>query len=108
MTRIVQELQTGRKLLIGLIAAVALQLLVLIGMQVSAALPLWTGTEVRVRTVPVDPRSLFRGNYARLGYEFSRFPAESLSEEFSAQYIRTGELVPGSANALASITFSYQ
>ena len=27
---------------------------------------------------------------------------------FRAQYIRTGELVPGSANALASITFSYQ
>jgi type 1 fimbria pilin len=31
-----------------------------------------------------------------------------LSLPFQAQYVRTGELVPGSANALASITFSYQ
>ena len=55
---------------VGLLAAIAFQLLVVVGMVVQAALPLWTGTEVRVRTVPVDPRSLFRGNYARLGYEF--------------------------------------
>lgn len=34
--------------------------------------------------------------------------AQTLSLPFQAQYIRTGELVPGSANALASITFSYQ
>ncbi|WP_425014428.1 fimbrial protein [Pantoea agglomerans] len=31
-----------------------------------------------------------------------------LSLPFQAQYIRTGALVPGTANALASITFSYQ
>lgn len=81
------------KLVMGLVAAVVLQLLVLIGMQINAALPLWTGTEVRVKTVPVDPRSLFRGNYARLGYEFSRFPIESLNAEFSSQEIRAGEHV---------------
>ena len=34
--------------------------------------------------------------------------AQTLSLPFQTQYIRTGELVPGSANALASITFSYQ
>ncbi|WP_375602247.1 fimbrial protein [Enterobacter hormaechei] len=34
--------------------------------------------------------------------------AQTLSLPFQAQYIRTGDLVPGSANALASITFSYQ
>ncbi|MBS1206266.1 MAG: pilus assembly protein pilin FimA [Proteobacteria bacterium] len=34
--------------------------------------------------------------------------AQTLSLPFQARYIRTGELVPGSANALASITFSYQ
>lgn len=33
--------------------------------------------------------------------------AQTLSLPFE-QYIRTGDLVPGSANALASITFSYQ
>jgi len=83
----------SRKLTIGLIAAVLLQLLILIGMQLNAALPLWTGTEVRVNTVPIDPRSLFRGNYAQLGYEFSRFPAGSLDEAFSVQDIRAGQRV---------------
>lgn len=34
--------------------------------------------------------------------------AQTLSLPFQAQYIRTGEIVPGTANALASITFSYQ
>ncbi|QIR28748.1 fimbrial protein [Kluyvera genomosp. 3] len=34
--------------------------------------------------------------------------AQTLSLPFQAQYIRTGDLTPGSANALASITFSYQ
>ncbi|ELW1647876.1 oxidoreductase [Enterobacter oligotrophicus] len=34
--------------------------------------------------------------------------AQTLSLPFQAQYIRTGELIPGTANALASITFSYQ
>lgn len=34
--------------------------------------------------------------------------AQVLSLPFQAQYIRTGALVPGTANALASITFSYQ
>ena len=33
---------------------------------------------------------------------------QALSLPFQARYVRTGPLVPGSANALASITFSYQ
>ena len=32
----------------------------------------------------------------------------TLSLPFQARYVRTGDLVPGSANALANITFSYQ
>lgn len=34
--------------------------------------------------------------------------AQTLSLPFQARYIRTGDIVPGTANALASITFSYQ
>ncbi len=34
--------------------------------------------------------------------------AQTLSLPFQARFIRTGELAPGTANALASITFSYQ
>jgi len=75
---------------IGLAVAIALQVLVLSGMVVKAALPLWTGTEIRVRTVPVDPRSLFRGNYARLNYEISRLPDGALSD---VESVRVGEIV---------------
>ena len=78
------------KIASGLVAAIAFQLLVLVGMVVNAALPLWTGTEIRVRTVPVDPRSLFRGNYVRLAYEFETLPEDALSEEGGARY---GEVV---------------
>ncbi len=64
------------KIGIGLGIAIILQVFLLVGMLAKAALPLWTGTEVRVRTIPVDPRSLFRGNYARLNYGFGTLPAD--------------------------------
>ena len=78
------------KIAAGLVAAIAFQLVVLAGMVVNAALPLWTGTEVRVRTVPVDPRSMFRGNYARLAYEFGTLPEDALAGE---ENLRVGEVV---------------
>lgn len=79
-----------KNLLGGLVAAVLFQLLVLTGMYASAAMPLWTGIEIRVATVPVDPRSLFRGNYARLGYHFSRLEGQIYSGE---RMLRSGEVV---------------
>ena len=78
------------KIAAGLVAAIGFQLVVPAGMVVNAALPLWTGTEVRVRTVPVDPRSMFRGNYARLGYEFGTLPENALRK---AKGLRPGEVV---------------
>ena len=68
-----------KKIIIALCAAVLLQLMVLSGMLVLAAMPLWTGKEIRVKVVPVDPRSLFRGNYARLNYDFSRLEKGALA-----------------------------
>lgn len=56
----------------GLLAAIALQLAVLLMEYSSAVYPLITGQEVRLKVIPIDPRSLFRGNYARLNYEISR------------------------------------
>jgi uncharacterized membrane-anchored protein len=64
------------RIALGLGLGIALQVLVVAGMVVQAALPLWTGTEVRLKTVPVDPRSMFRGNFARLRYDISRLPGE--------------------------------
>ena len=70
--------------------AIAFQLLVLIGMVAKAAMPLWTGTEIRVKTVPVDPRSIFRGNYARLRYELGTLPEGALAD---VEGLRVGEVV---------------
>ena len=81
---------TRSGLAVGLGAAIAFQILVLVGMVVNAAMPLWTGTEIRVKTVPVDPRSMFRGNYARLRYEFETLPKGALSEVGG---VRNGEVV---------------
>ncbi len=76
--------------IIGLGLAVALQLFVVLGMVGKAALPMWTGTEIRVKTVPRDPRSMFRGNYARLNYEIGSLPKEMLKIE---RRPRRGEVV---------------
>lgn len=56
------------------IAALALQGVILLGLLGYSLYPLWTGQEVVLRTVPVDPRDLFRGQYVRLRYEITRAP----------------------------------
>ncbi len=66
------------QIIAGLTVMVFVQVIILLGMLGMAAKPLWTGQEIRVETIPVDPRSLFRGNYARLRYPFSTLPADSL------------------------------
>lgn len=76
-----------KNILLGLIIAILFQLVVLISMVGLAALPLWTGTEVKIKTIPIDPRSLFRGNYARLRYEISQL------EIHTDKVIRNGEIV---------------
>ena len=81
---------TRRQVALALGCAIALQVLVLGGMVATAALPLWTGTEVRVEALPVDPRSMFRGNYARLRYAIGTLPENALEE---AGDLRKGEVV---------------
>ena len=81
---------TRMQVTVCLAVAIAFQLLVLAGMVAKAAMPLWTGAEIRVGTVPVDPRSMFRGNYARLRYEFGTLPEDALTE---VEGLRVGEVV---------------
>ncbi len=75
---------------LALAGAIGLQFLILTGMLAKAAMPLWTGTEIRVKTVPVDPRSMFRGNYARLNYEFGQLPDNALA---GISGLRVGEVI---------------
>lgn len=53
----------------GLIAVLVFQLLVLGGEYLNSVFPLWFGETAILKIRPVDPRSLFRGNYVRLDYE---------------------------------------
>jgi uncharacterized membrane-anchored protein len=64
---------TDRKRLWGAIALVAvLQTLVLGWMIFERASLLASGREIVLDVVPVDPRSLFQGDYVVLGYDMSR------------------------------------
>ncbi|MFB6363603.1 GDYXXLXY domain-containing protein [Paenibacillus elgii] len=51
---------------------VLLQALVLIGIALSFYAVSWFGNDIRVRTVPVDPRDLLYGDYVTLSYDISR------------------------------------
>lgn len=63
-----------------LLLAVIAQLAVLAGVYAGARYPAWVGEAVQLEVVPVDPRDLFRGNYARLNYTITRLPVEMADE----------------------------
>ncbi len=52
--------------------------------------PLWTGTSVYLKVLPRDPRSLFRGNYARLNYEISNV---QLDPKLKDKRIKYGDVI---------------
>ncbi len=62
---------------IGLIIASIIQVFILVGMLVSANIPLYFGQEIKLKTNPVEPRSMFRGNYVRLDYPFEQYSIQS-------------------------------
>ena len=55
-------------------SVVAAQLVFLIGFIGIRETALFTGTDVVLQTVPVDPRSLLQGDYAILDYEIATLP----------------------------------
>ncbi|MEE2902715.1 MAG: GDYXXLXY domain-containing protein [Myxococcota bacterium] len=65
----------------GLVAVVVFQLLVLSGEYLTSVAPLWFGEPAILKIRPVDPRSLFRGNYVALNYDLEEVGnEESISE----------------------------
>lgn len=70
-----------RKIL--LIIAIALQVLVLAFMAGKREYLMNTGTVVYLRTAPIDPRDLFRGDYVRLRYEASLVPFSKCSPDIA-------------------------
>ena len=76
----------GRMLFVGL---VAVQVLVIVGMAAGRESTLrQEATDVKLQTVPVDPRDLFRGDYVVLRYEISTFPTDGVR-------ITTSDVSPG-------------
>ena len=85
----------SRKILVRiLLGAVIFQLLVLAGKYLLSVYPLWIGKPVILEIVPVDPRSLFRGNYVHLDYSIARLDSEVIPDELrlyngSMAYVHT-------------------
>src|SRR5215467_11270735 len=70
---------------IALFGAVALLQLALLALMVRDRVQiLRDGTEVTLRTRPLDPRDFLRGDYVTLGYDISSVPAGALKGERSA------------------------
>ncbi len=82
----------NKRLKLGFVLAIIFQVFILVWMLVSANLPLWFGKEIKVQTRPVDPRSLFRGNYAHLDYPLERISL-SKGDELYEQNLRKGEVI---------------
>ena len=60
------------------IVLVVLQALLLVGMIGMKQAWIARGEKIKLKTVPVDPRDIFRGDYARLNYDISSLDLDSL------------------------------
>ncbi len=73
-------------------AAIALaQLFVVLGFIADREYDLRSGREVVLQALPVDPRSVFQGDYAILTYEISRPPSGMKIEPGSTVFVRLEE-----------------
>jgi len=78
-----------------------LLILLAIGFQIAAVATIalrqeWvlkTGRELLVQTAPVDPRDIFRGDFVRLNYLFTRLRASQLDPPLRERGLRKGEAV---------------
>ncbi len=93
-----------KKIFAGLICVICFQILILGSVYLNAVYPLWTGKSILLKTVPIDPRSMFRGNYARLRYDISQIPAKDVNHLLSPRHgeVIYVKLAPGKNN-----TFRY-
>ena len=73
------RLQTGRFYLVAAILVAGLQTLILGYIIQSRASILASGTEVLLKTAPVDPRDFLRGDYVVLNYDISSVPVSTVT-----------------------------
>ncbi|MGD8261881.1 MAG: GDYXXLXY domain-containing protein [Desulfobacterales bacterium] len=80
-----------RKILIGL--AVVMQIAVLAFMAGEREYILRNGRAIYLRTAPIDPRDIFRGDYVRLNYELSRIPFTAIKGTENVKELKKGHKV---------------
>lgn len=76
---------------IAIIVAILVQFLVLAWMAGEREWIVRTGPTVWLRTAPVDPRDLFRGDYVTLGYEISTIPEEKFGPQLRKEIAAEAE-----------------
>jgi len=114
ITKLIGDIRPERRNLWLAIAAVAFGQAAVLGWMIWDRVALLaSGREVLLDVVPVDPRSLFRGDYVVLGYDISRFklPAGMAAPERNAPFyitLRKGagdtwQAVAGSAETPAQV-----
>jgi uncharacterized membrane-anchored protein len=80
------------------LAAGAICLAILGGMMVGHALPLWTGTMVRLHATPTTPQDLFRGDHVRLETPVTRLKLASDDARAPGEVTPVGRWWPSSAD----------
>jgi len=76
-----------------ILAAVLLQVFVLAFMAGEREYILANGEIIHLRTAPIDPRDLFRGDYVRLNYEISRVTVGDVTDAADVKKLKKGEKV---------------
>ncbi len=76
-----------------LLLAIAFQLLVPAWMAADRELVVQNGRAVYLRTAPIDPRDIFRGDYVRLDYEASSFSPRQAGAKIREEGIEKGSVV---------------
>lgn len=71
--------------------AILFQVLLLFSFQAKKEISIQRGVKIVVRTIPVDPRSLFRGDYINLNYEFSGIDLNKVKRD--STYFHRGQKV---------------
>lgn len=79
--------KNNRGLIIGFSLAILFQISILLVEYIGSALPIWTGQPIILKTEPIDPRSLFRGNYVALNYEINRIPFMEGAKKHKVVYV---------------------
>lgn len=83
--------KTNTALFLGLI--LLLQITILAIMVLNSYVVLLWGEEISLEVVPVDPRSLFSGDYVQLDYTISRLDLQKVPHDFNPERVKPGQPV---------------